>query len=229
MADLTAAILLAAGSSSRMDGVDKLWAEVHGVPLVAYSLRTLADLEAVNIVVAVASAARHEKLREVLDGGAQAKLRCVEGGARRQDSVAAGLAAVPDADWYLVHDAARPLVTAEVCERVLAAARERGAALPAVPVVDTVKRVAEDGRVLETVDRSTLRAAHTPQAFAGALLRRAHAEVTSDVTDDAAQVEALGETVFVVPGDPRNIKVTTPADLGVVRALLAARHEEQRE
>jgi 2-C-methyl-D-erythritol 4-phosphate cytidylyltransferase len=203
-----------------MDGIDKLWADVAGKPLVAYSLLTLAGLDAVDAVVAVAPAARHEELRRLLAGASRPELRCVEGGARRQDSVAAGLAAAPDADWYVVHDAARPLVTRELCERVLTAAREHGAAISAVPIVDTVKRVAEDGYVLDTLDRAPLRAAQTPQAFAGHLLRRAHAEVTVDVTDDAAQVEALGERVHVVAGDPRNIKVTTPVDLEVVRALV---------
>jgi 2-C-methyl-D-erythritol 4-phosphate cytidylyltransferase len=220
MAEVVAAILLAAGSSSRMGGVDKLWTEVAGQPLVAYSLLTLANLEAVSIVVAVAPAARHEELRRLFVGFEGCELRCVEGGARRQDSVAAGIAAAPEAGWFLVHDAARPLVTAEVCTRVIEAARAHGAAVPAVPVADTIKRVAEDGRVLETPDRASLRAVQTPQGFAATLLRRAHAEVTSDVTDDAAQVEALGESVYVVPGDTRNFKVTTLADLDVVRALI---------
>jgi 2-C-methyl-D-erythritol 4-phosphate cytidylyltransferase len=223
MAEVVAAILVAAGSSRRMDGVDKLWAEVAGQPIVAYSLRTLANLEAVSIVVAVAPVARHEELRRLFAAIAGCELRCVEGGARRQDSVAAGLAAAPEADWYLVHDAARPLVTAEVCARALEGARAHGAAVPAVPVADTVKRVAEDGRVLETPDRASLRAVQTPQGFAGALLRRAHAEVTADVTDDAAQVEALGAPVYVVPGDTRNFKVTTPADLDLVRVLVEMR------
>lgn len=221
MADVVAAILVAAGSSSRMDGVDKLWSEVAGRPLIAYSLLTLADLDAVSIVVAVAPAARHEELRRLFGGIDGCQLRCVEGGTRRQDSVAAGLAAAPEADWYLVHDAARPLVTPETCARVLAGALLHGAAVPAVPIVDTVKRVAEDGRVIETPDRAWLRAVQTPQGFAASLLRRAHAEVTSDVTDDAAQIEALGEPVYVVPGDTRNLKVTTPADLDLVRALVA--------
>lgn len=223
MAEVVAAILLAAGSSRRMDGVDKLWADVAGQPLVAYSLLTLANLEAVSVAVVVAPASRHEELRRLFAAMAGTELRCVEGGVRRQDSVAAGLAAAPEADWYLVHDAARPLVTAEVCTRVVAGAQAHGAAIPALPVADTIKRVAEDGRVLETLDRASLRAVQTPQGFAAPLLRRAHAEVTADVTDDAAQVEALGEPVYVVPGDTANFKVTTPADLDLVRALVGMR------
>ncbi|MEZ4553641.1 MAG: 2-C-methyl-D-erythritol 4-phosphate cytidylyltransferase [Dehalococcoidia bacterium] len=218
---ITAAILLAAGSSARMAGIDKLWYEVEGRPLIAYALRTLAELDDVHVVVAVAPRDRHEALRALVADLDGVDLRCVEGGARRQDSVAAGLAAVPEADWVLVHDAARPLVTREVCAAALRAARLHGAAIPAVPLVDTVKRVDVNGRVEETVDRAALRAVQTPQAFAAPLLRRAHAEVAWDVTDDAAQVEALGAPVHAVPGDPRTFKVTTPEDLQMVRTLIA--------
>ena len=222
--EASVAILLAAGASSRMGAVDKLWADLAGEPLIARSLRTLASLHAVDLVVAVAPAAQHEPLR-ALAGGLSAELRCVAGGARRQDSVAAGLAAAPDAHWYLVHDGARPLLTADLACRVLAAARTHGAAVPAVEVADTLKRVDAQGNVAATLDRRELRAAQTPQGFAGPLLRRAHEEAGEggdEATDDAALVERLGEPVHVVEGDPLNIKVTTAADLALVRALLAA-------
>ncbi len=220
MADSLAVILLAAGSSSRMQGVDKLWSDLDGAPVVAHSLRTLAAFEGLSTLVIVAPGARHDALRGLVDD-IGAEVRCVEGGARRQDSVAAGIAAAPDADWYLVHDAARPLVSAELCARLLEAARASGAAIPVLPVVDTVKRVDAEGRVLETLDRATLRAAQTPQAFAGSLLRRAHAEVRGEVTDDASMVEALGAPVATVPGESANLKVTTAGDLQLVRMLLA--------
>jgi 2-C-methyl-D-erythritol 4-phosphate cytidylyltransferase len=122
-----------------------------------------------------------------------------------------------------VHDGARPLLTADLVARVLEGARATGAAIPVVPVADTIKRVDTDGRVIETVDRAALRAVQTPQAFEGALLRRAHAEVREDVTDDAAMVERLGGGVMTVPGDPANLKVTTPPDLVLARAWLAER------
>jgi len=221
MSEVTAAILLAAGASTRMGGVDKLWYEVEGLPLVGYALRTLAELDEVGVVVVVAPADRHEALQGLVTDLHRVELRCVEGGARRQDSVAAGLDAAPEAEWVLVHDAARPLVTREVCSAVLRAARAHGAAIPAVPLADTVKRVDVNGRVLETVDRGALRAVQTPQAFAAELLRRAHTEVTWDVTDDASQVEALGEVVYAVAGDPRTFKVTTAEDLEMVRTLMA--------
>ncbi len=224
MADTLAVIVLAAGSSARMGGVDKLWADLGGAPLVARSLRTLAALDAITTLVIVAPAARHEALRALI-GSTPAEVRCVQGGARRQDSVAAGIATAPDADWYLVHDAARPLVSTALCARLIDAARaggEDGAAIPVLPVADTVKRVDAAGRVLETLDRAALRAVQTPQAFAGPMLRHAHAEIHDDVTDDASMVEELGGPIATVPGEPANLKVTTASDLVIVRALLAA-------
>ena len=223
--EVTAAILLAAGRSERMGGEDKLWADLGGEPLIARPLRTLASLAEVDVIVIVAPPQRHAMLRSLAgpDTEGRAELRCVEGGARRQDSVAAGLAAAAHADWYLVHDGARPLVTAALACRVLEAARTHGAAVPVVPAADTLKRVSAGGRVLETVDRAALRAAQTPQCFAGPLLRRAHAEARGDATDDAALVERLGEPVQVVEGESANLKVAAAADLELARALLAAR------
>jgi 2-C-methyl-D-erythritol 4-phosphate cytidylyltransferase len=146
----------------------------------------------------------------------------VEGGATRAESVRLGLAAVPhDADVIVVHDAARPLASAALFRAVIAAVSsgEAGGAIPGVPVSDTIKMVDGTHSVTQTLDRSTLVAVQTPQAFGAALLRRAHAE-GGEATDDAALVEALGATVRVVPGDPRNLKITTPADLGTAERLL---------
>lgn len=216
-----AVIVLAAGSSSRMDGVDKIWADLGGVPLLAHSLRTASMLAGVTDIVVVSSGARHADIT-ALASKAGVEVRCIEGGARRQDSVARGIEVAPDADYYLVHDGARPLARAPLFTRVLDAARLHSAVVPVVPVVDTVKRLDGHGRVLETVDRSALAAVQTPQGFAGELLRRAHREVTADATDDASMVEALGEPVVTVAGDSANLKVTTPRDLVIARALLAA-------
>jgi 2-C-methyl-D-erythritol 4-phosphate cytidylyltransferase len=219
-----AVIVLAAGSSSRMDGVDKIWADLDGVPLLAHSLRAASTLEGVTDVVVVSNGARHEDIA-ALASNVAIEVRCVIGGTRRQDSVARGIEAAPDADYYLVHDGARPLASAALFARVLDAARMHRAVVPAVPVVDTVKRVDSARRVVATVDRSALVAVQTPQGFAGPLLRRAHRAMTADATDDASMVEALGEPVVTVPGESANLKVTTPRDLVIARALLAAASE----
>jgi 2-C-methyl-D-erythritol 4-phosphate cytidylyltransferase len=216
------AILLAAGTSTRMGGEDKLWADLDGAPLIACSLRTLAGIEEIDALVVVAPTAKHAELYR-LGTAAGRQVRCVEGGERRRDSVAAGLEAAPGAGWYVVHDGARPLVSAGLVRRMLNDARTRGAVVPGIALADTVKRVALDGRVVETPPRAEMRAVQTPQVFAGELLRRAHALDEGDATDDAALVERLGEPVYVVEGEPNNLKVTTPDDLERARELLRAR------
>jgi 2-C-methyl-D-erythritol 4-phosphate cytidylyltransferase len=154
----------------------------------------------------------------------------VTGGASRADSVSCGLAAVPaDAEVVVVHDAARPLASAGLFAAVIAAVTDGGAdgAVPGVPPSDTIKAVDESGRVTDTLDRATLVAVQTPQAFRADMLRRAHAEAlpadpSAAATDDAMLVEALGGTVQVVPGEPGNLKITDPGDLEVAERLLSA-------
>ena len=220
------AILLAAGRSERMGGIDKVWADVGGRPLLAWPLEMLAAIEGVSTVVVVSNEERRDLLAALASGvGGSADVRWAEGGARRRDSVAAGLAAAPEAAWYLVHDAARPLASAVLTRRVLDAARDGGgAAIPGLAVADTVKVVDAEGQVTSTLDRSALRAVQTPQAFAGPLLRRAHAAADdADALDDAQLVERLGEPVWVVEGEPAALKVTTSGDLARVRALVSQR------
>jgi 2-C-methyl-D-erythritol 4-phosphate cytidylyltransferase len=142
------------------------------------------------------------------------------GGARRRDSVANGLAALdPQVGVVLIHDVARPLVSAAVIQRVIDAAPRNPAVIPVIPVRDTIKRV-RDNRVLETLPREELAAAQTPQAFHRDLLERALAATAADATDEGGLVEALGEIVHTVPGDVRNAKITHPDDLRMADALL---------
>lgn len=204
-----------------MGGADKLWADLGGTPVIAHSVRTLAGIEEIDALVVVAPAARHAELYR-LGTSAGRQVVCVEGGARRRDSARAGMDAASDAGWYLVHDGARPLATAALVRRLLEAAREQLAVVPGVALTDTVKRIDATGRVLETPPREALRAIQTPQVFAGDLLRRAHDLDATDATDDAALVERLGEPVYVIDGEPANLKVTTPEDLERARQLLEA-------
>ena len=142
-----------------------------------------------------------------------------DGGARRRDSVAHGLAALdPAAGIVLIHDVARPLVPGEVIERVMEAAQRHPAVIPVVPVRDTIKRVHGD-RVVETLPRTELAAVQTPQAFHRDLLERALAATPEDATDEGGLVEALGEIVHTVPGNVRNLKITHPDDLRMAEAL----------
>ena len=223
MDDIVAAIVLAAGRSTRMGAEDKLWADLDGEPVIGRALAGVAALAELGVLVIVGPPVLHEKLAGLVPAREGLEVRCVAGGTRRQDSVAAGLGAVLEADWVLVHDGARPLVTGELCARVLAGARAHGAAVPVVPVTDTLKLVDEEERILETVDREPMRAAQTPQGFEAVRLRAAHAVTERDATDDASMIEADGGTVVAVEGDPANLKVTRPIDLVLARALLAER------
>jgi 2-C-methyl-D-erythritol 4-phosphate cytidylyltransferase len=197
-----------------------------GVPLLGHALRGVLSCAAVAEVVVVAPESHRSQAQDVADDvcrelGSGAPVRIVSGGAERGDSVAAGLRALgDDVGIVLVHDAARCLTPVEVFDRVVAAvAGGAPAAVPGTAVVDTIKLVDGGGVVVGTPDRSTLRAVQTPQGFRRDVLVRAHA-VSSDATDDAALVERLGERVLVVEGDPRALKVTTPADLDAATRLL---------
>lgn len=206
-----------------MGGDDKLWAPIEGSrPLLAYSLSAFQACAAIDRIALVVAEEAIERAQALVRQAKLAKVcAVVAGGARRQDSVRAGLDALGPCDWVAVHDGARPLVTPELIERGLAAARETGAACCALPTPDTVKE-ASDGLVSQTLDRSRLWLAQTPQVFRRELLLRAHEHAQGEATDDAALVEALGVRVRLYPGSPRNLKVTTQDDLALVRALVAA-------
>jgi len=214
------AVIVAAGRGTRMEGVDKLLAPLAGRPLLAHTLAAFQDCEAVQRVALVMAADRLVEGRDLVRAHALDKVTAVcEGGERRQDSVRAGLEALGPCEWAVVHDGARPLVTPQVIEDGLAAARETGAAICAVPLSDTIKQVAASGEVERTVDREGLWLVQTPQVFRYDLLLEAHRRAGIEATDDAALVEAMGGRVRVYMGSPRNIKVTTPEDLALAEAL----------
>ena len=222
--DRVGAVILCAGRSTRMGGVDKSLAALGGQPLVLHALRAFEASSRVHEVVLVASQANLAEAERLCEAEGLTKVSAVRlGGERRQDSVRLGLAALGACEWVLVHDGARPLVSQRLIADALDAAQATGAAAPAVRPKDTIKEVGGAGEVAATLDRERLAAVQTPQAFRRALLERAHAEVAGDATDDAAMVERLGVRVRVYEGDYANIKVTTPDDLAVAEALLARR------
>lgn len=205
-----------------MGGLDKLFSKAGRRPLLAHAIAPFQASAAVERIVLVLSAANIPKGKALVNKHAFTKVcGVVRGGERRQDSVRLGLDALGPCDYVAVHDGARPLVGRRLIESGLEAVRETGAAVPALPLADTVKEGGPGAMVERTVERTRLWAVQTPQFFRYDLLARAHREVTADVTDDAAMLEALGLPVRLFPGDRRNIKVTTPEDLGLVRALLA--------
>lgn len=203
-----------------MAGLDKLFAEVRGRSLLAHTTAAFEESALIDRIVVVLSGETLERGRELIAAQGFAKASVCLGGARRQDSARMGMEALGECDYVAVHDGGRPLVDGGLIARGIEAARVHGAAVPVVPLVDTVKEIAEDGTVVQTLDRARLRAVQTPQVFRYELLARAHAEVMEDVTDDAAMLEWLGISVATFEGSRRNLKVTTPDDLALVEWLL---------
>ena len=220
----TWAVIVAAGRGDRL-GLDrpKAFAKLKGRPLLAESIERLEASEWVEAIVLVAPPEWEEPSILVAEEiGAGKVTACVPGGETRAESVRAGVAEVEsDALVVLVHDAARPVLPEEVVERVLAPLGQGwDGAIPALPVADTLKRAAEDGSVVETVDRAGLHAVQTPQAFLAPVLREALVGDLGDASDCATLVERRGGHVRVVEGDRRLLKVTTQADLAFVETLL---------
>ena len=229
MADMVAvwAVVVAAGSGERL-GADqpKAFVRFGDDPLIAASVAALDEHPAITGIVLVVPEGWEERATFMADdiGAGKASI-AVAGGATRSDSVAAGVAEVPDdAGIILVHDAARPNVPADLIDRVLGGfADGADGVIPVLPIDDTVKRVDGAGRVVDTLDRAELRAVQTPQAFLADVLRRAvAADDRATGTDCASLVERAGGTVATVSGDPRTMKITTRADLERAEELRGA-------
>ena len=213
------AVVVAAGRSRRMGGQDKLEAEIAGRSILRWSVEAMACAPDVARVVVVTAPARVGALAEA-PWLRSLRARVVAGGDRRQESVAAGVQAT-QADVVLVHDAARPLVSSELIARVVEAVVDRGAVVPVLPIVDALKAV-DAGRVAGSAERGGLFRAQTPQGARGDLLRaavEAHAGGPDVIADEAELLARDGVSVFTVPGEATNIKVTLPADLDLARRL----------
>lgn len=222
-----AAIIVAAGQGQRFGDAGKSFVSLCGMPMAWWSLQAAASAASITEIVLVCGAHSLETATSICDESEFSKpVTLVLGGARRQDSVLAGIEATSTgADIIAVHDAARPLVSSALFDQTVAAAERHGAAIAAVPVSDTIKRVDGD-RVVETIPREDLVRVQTPQSFRKSLLLAAFGEAArtrNSVTDEAALIEAMGRPVVVVPGFEENLKVTFPGDLALVAALLKAR------
>jgi len=207
-----AIVVVAAGASTRM-GFDKAWVELAGQPLAMRVVDVACEVSPMEVVLVVAE----HRLGSA--GRPSRPVRIVAGGVRRRDSVAAGLRATR-ATWVAVHDAARALVPPSLFGTGFRAATATGAAVPVLPVKDTIKRLAH-GRVQETLPRADLVLVQTPQIFRRDVLAAALALSDDDVTDEATLVERLGVPIATFPGDERNFKITTPFDLALARWLVS--------
>ncbi|MFZ5877147.1 MAG: 2-C-methyl-D-erythritol 4-phosphate cytidylyltransferase [Nitrospirota bacterium] len=224
------AVIPAAGGGSRLGGGSpKQYLPLAGMPVLARTLAAFDSSAEIHAIVVVAPPGDESRCRAVAIApyGWRKILAVVPGGAARQDSVARGLdAAGADASIIVVHDAARPLVSDDLIRRVVRAARVSGAALAALPIVDTLKRRIGDHGAITTVDRDGFWAAQTPQAFRAGLFREAVTRARTDGfvgTDDASLVERLGAPVTLVEGEPENFKITRPEDLARAEEILTLR------
>ena len=219
------AVIVAAGSASRMGGIDKILADLNGEPVIVHTVRAFQECPAISEIVVVTTPDKLEKIMELCRDFDKLKA-VVAGGSSRPESVTNGLNALTEkVKLAAIHDGARPLVTWEVIDRTVRAANTYGAAAPGVPVKDTIKIVA-GGMVKSTPDRSTLQAVQTPQVVDIDLLRGALKKAKDDnvnITDDCSAVEYMGMSVKMVQGDERNIKITTPLDLHIAKVILEER------
>lgn len=226
MQERSAAVIVAAGSSRRMEGRDKLWTPLAGRITLARTIDVFETSPIIDTFVLVLNAERMDDATTLYrQEGWRKSASIVAGGVRRQDSVRIGLDALasiaPTTGWVMIHDGARPLVTPDILEAGLKAAQECQAAIAAVPVKDTIKQV-QQGWVHSTLDRSQLWVIQTPQVFSFPLIHHAYHTplAQKEFTDDAALLEQLGQRVAIFPGSYRNIKITTQEDLLIAEALI---------
>jgi 2-C-methyl-D-erythritol 4-phosphate cytidylyltransferase len=218
-------IIPAAGASSRYGGKNKkIFERLNGRPVFIRAIELFVNREDVCQVLLVVAPEDMETMKERFGGNLGFMgVQVVEGGSERTESVRNALAKVAsEADFVCVHDAVRACVSQVWIDEVFKVAGKTGAAILACPLHGTLKKVGPDNRITETVERSALWEAQTPQVFRKDVLTRAYGAAKSGATDDAALVEAIGEPVTVVRGDPRNIKITTPGDLGFASAVVDA-------
>ncbi len=213
------AVIVAAGDSQRMGGINKSFAPLGGKPLLAWAVDTCQRCSLVQQIVLVLNGKDLSRGQNLKEARGWSKVVICLGGARRQDSVREGLKRIKYCDWVMIHDGARPFLTLDLMENGLEAARKTGAVVAAVPVKDTIKIAAGQKLIKETLQRDSLWAAQTPQIFSFDVITKAYEKLAAEVTDDAAAVEHLGYKVKLYMGDYNNIKVTTPEDLALARII----------
>jgi len=220
------AIVVAAGSSTRMKGIDKTFNLIFGKPMITYCLDTLDSFRAINQIVLVVAKDSITSSQDILKIQKYKKLTTIcAGGERRQDSVRIGLEHLQNCSYVLVHDGARPCLDISILERGWDHVKLYGAALAGVPVKDTIKVVSTEGKVQNTPRRDSLWAAQTPQFFRYDWLHQAHQHFQDTVTDDASMVENLGHPVQMFLGSYDNLKITTVEDLNIAETWIAKKFD----
>lgn len=215
------AILVAAGSSRRMNGVDKTFANILGKPVIAHTISAFENAPSIDDIVLVVPEDKIDKFGKlVMQMGFKKVKKICKGGNSRQQSVHNGLEFANDAEIILIHDGARPCVRIETIEKGIVEAKEHGVAIAGSDVYDTIKSVGSDCFVNKTLNRSELRAIHTPQAFKHDILFHIHKNLQLEMSDDAGLAEANGYKVKIYQDYPDNIKITTQHDLAIAQSIL---------
>ena len=222
------AIILASGNSIRMSGIDKATMKISGKPMISYSLEAFLECDKFQKIIVTASNSNKNEIKNIVATYSSANVSVVSGGVRRQDSVKNALDIGSDVDLVAVHDGARPFLTDRIILEGLKLAAIHAAAVPVIPVRDTIKELTPESEVVRTLDRSRLYGSQTPQFFDFDILQRAHEVVHDDVTDDSAMLEKLGHNPKTFKGDVRNLKITVEEDIYIAEAYLELKNNYDR-
>lgn len=221
------AIIVSAGESQRMAGLDKIFAPILNKPVINYSISTFAECPEISEIVVVLAKSSIDKFKALLkQSNWQKPISYCVGGASRQDSVMAGLSLLNPCDLVIIHDGARPCITKEIVHRAINSVSETGAATAGVPTTDTIKIVGKNDEVVSTPPRESLWNIQTPQIFNYDLIRKAHLQKPNTyITDDSTLVEQMGVVVKVFWGSYNNIKITNTQDIYIVESTLSEKQE----
>lgn len=213
------AIITAGGTSSRFGNTNKLLEKVHSKEVIVHTVDSFLAVQEINDIIICANVSIMEILKEIFNG--QDKIRIIEGGKTRQESVFNGLKECKDCDYVLIHDGARPMITPEIINKAILIVQDKKALTVATKTTDTIKQVDENLKIIKTIDRNSLWNTQTPQAFEYKLILEAHKKLQGlDFSDDAGMLESLGEDVYILEGDYKNIKITTQSDIELAKAYL---------
>lgn len=223
-------ILLAGGKSRRFGNEDKLLQEIDGKPVIYYSLLVLEKTYGIDEVLLVSDDKKINILKDLVRNWNLRKVKdVIEGGKERQDSVFNAINSISQCDYVLIHDGARPFISVSLVEKIIKEGIEKKAVITAIPVKDTIKLVGSDKRVESTLPREKLWQIQTPQFFEFSIIKTAHENAKKDNfygTDDAVLVERLGIPVYIIEGEPWNIKITTKEDLELAKCIIKKRYTE---
>lgn len=212
-------IITAGGSSQRYGNTNKLLEKIHSKEIIKYSVDVFLTVDEIDEIIICANISIIDQLKEIFKS--EKKVRIIEGGKTRQQSVFNGLLSLDNCDYVLIHDGARPMISKELIEKILIEVQDKKALTVATKTIDTIKQVDKDLKILKTIDRSNLYNTQTPQAFEFELIKYVHTKLQGqDFTDDAGMLESLGYNVYVLEGDYKNIKITTQSDMDIAKIYL---------